>query len=397
MFLPAVVPAIVTVALFAFITSWNELLGSLVMNSRESAFTLPVILAAARTETSLGGTDWGMLQAGITISIIPCILVYVLLQKYYVSGLAERGGQVMGDSARREHRSATARGVVRDRQPAPVRRGRPRAGRRARARIAACLDDARDDPGPIVAKPVVTTPEGIAAVLREADASPDCVGVIAWMHTFSPAKMWIAGLTDLRKPLVHLHTQYNRDLPWAEIDMDFMNLHQAAHGDREFAFIQTRLRRGRKTVVGHWQDPQVATRLGWWTRAAAGWHAAHRLKVARFGDNMREVAVTDGDKVEAQARLGFSVNGYGVADLVERVEAVPEAEVDRLVEAYADELRRRARPAPRAATGTRSSGRPPGSRAGCGRSSRTAASARSPTRSRTWARCRSCRASASSG
>ncbi len=154
------------------------------------------------------------------------------------------------------------------------------------------------------------------------------------MHTFSPAKMWIAGLTDLRKPLVHLHTQYNRDLPWADIDMDFMNLHQSAHGDREFAFIQTRLRRARKTVVGHWEDPAVAARLGWWTRAAAGWHEAHRLRVARFGDNMREVAVTEGDKVEAQARFGFSVNGYGVADLAARVADVAEGAVDQLVADY---------------------------------------------------------------
>jgi len=209
-----------------------------------------------------------------------------------------------------------------------------RVGEHARA-IAACLDEAPEIPVTGVAKPVVTTPDGIAAVLREADSSPDCVGVIAWMHTFSPAKMWIAGLTDLRKPLVHLHTQYNRDLPWAEIDMDFMNLHQSAHGDREFAFIQTRLRRGRKTVVGHWQDPQVSARLGWWARAATGWHESHRLRIARFGDNMREVAVTDGDKVEAQARLGFSVNGYGVADLIGHVAAVPDAEVDTLVDAYA--------------------------------------------------------------
>jgi L-arabinose isomerase len=156
------------------------------------------------------------------------------------------------------------------------------------------------------------------------------------MHTFSPAKMWIAGLNELRKPLVHLHTQFNRDLPWANIDMDFMNLNQSAHGDREFAFIQARLRRGHKTIVGYWQAPSVAARLGWWARAAAGWHEAHRLRICRFGDNMREVAVTDGDKVEAQARLGFSVNGYGVNDLVARVDAVPEAEVDRLVEVYAD-------------------------------------------------------------
>ena len=201
-------------------------------------------------------------------------------------------------------------------------------------RIAACLDEAAAIPVRIVAQPVVTTPDEIARVLGAADATPECIGVVAWMHTFSPAKMWIAGLTTLRKPLVHLHTQYNRDLPWSEIDMDFMNLHQAAHGDREFAFIQTRLRRSRKTVVGHWEDPAVAERLGSWTRAAAGWHEAHRLRIARFGDNMREVAVTDGDKVEAQARLGFAVNGYGVADLVAKVDAASEADVDRIVDDY---------------------------------------------------------------
>jgi L-arabinose isomerase len=203
--------------------------------------------------------------------------------------------------------------------------------------IARCLDEAASVPVRIVPKPVVTTPDAISAVLRDADASPACVGVVAWMHTFSPAKMWIAGLTDLRKPLVHLHTQYNRDLPWSDIDMDFMNLNQAAHGDREFAFIQTRLRRGRKTIVGHWEDADVLARLGWWSRAAAGWHEARRLKVARFGDNMRHVAVTEGDKVEAQARLGFSVNGYGVTELVERVAAVPDADVTRLAKAYEDE------------------------------------------------------------
>ena len=202
--------------------------------------------------------------------------------------------------------------------------------------IARALDEAAAIPVRVVARTVVTSPEAIAAVLREADSDPRCVGVVAWMHTFSPAKMWIGGLTELRKPLVHLHTQYNRDLPWSDIDMDFMNLNQAAHGDREFAFIQTRLRRARKTVVGHWADPGVAGRLGAWSRAAAGWHEAHRLKVARFGDNMRHVAVTEGDKVEAQARLGFSVNGYGVADLAERVAAVADGEVDALVEAYED-------------------------------------------------------------
>jgi L-arabinose isomerase len=200
--------------------------------------------------------------------------------------------------------------------------------------IAGALDEAAAIPVRIVVKPVVTTPEAIAGVLRDADMSPSCVGVIAWMHTFSPAKMWIGGLIELRKPLVHLHTQYNRDLPWADIDMDFMNLNQAAHGDREFAFIQTRLRRGRKTVVGHWADPNVAARLGAWSRAAAGWHEGHRLKVARFGDNMRHVAVTEGDKVEAQVRLGFSVDGYGVSELVDRVAAVPDADVDALIDAY---------------------------------------------------------------
>ncbi len=208
--------------------------------------------------------------------------------------------------------------------------------------------------------------------------------------------MWIGGLTDLRKPLVHLHTQYNRDLPWSDIDMDFMNLNQAAHGDREFAFIQTRLRRGRKTVVGHWQDPAVLARLGAWTRAAAGWHEAHRLKVARFGDNMRHVAVTEGDKVEAQARLGFSVNGYGVSDLADRVAAIGDAAVDELVGEYEDRYDV-ALPLRRTASATPSCGRRPGSRPACGRSSRTAASARSPTRSRTSARSSSCRASASSG
>jgi L-arabinose isomerase len=204
-------------------------------------------------------------------------------------------------------------------------------------RMAEALGASPDVPVRIVAKPVVATTEAISAVLLEADAAPECVGVIAWMHTFSPAKMWIAGLSDLRKPLVHLHTQFNRDLPWAEIDMAFMNLNQSAHGDREFAFMATRLRRGRKTIAGHWEDPDLARRLGWWTRAAAGWHEAHRLRVARFGDNMRQVAVTEGDKVEAQARLGFAVNGYGVSDLVAAVEAVPDADVDTLVATYADE------------------------------------------------------------
>ena len=203
--------------------------------------------------------------------------------------------------------------------------------------IAGCLDEQPQVPVRVVAKPVVSTPEEIAGMLRDADHSETCVGVIAWMHTFSPAKMWIAGLTDLRKPLVHLHTQFSRDLPWSSIDMDFMNLHQSAHGDREFAFIQTRLRKRRRTIVGHWEDPEVAGKLGSWCRAAVGWHEARRLRIARFGDNMREVAVTEGDKVEAQARLGFSVNGFGVNELVEAVGAVADGDVDDLVAAYGDE------------------------------------------------------------
>ena len=149
--------------------------------------------------------------------------------------------------------------------------------------------------------------------------------------------MWIGGLQDLQKPLLHLHTQFNRDLPWAEIDMDFMNLNQSAHGDREFGYLETRLRRSRKSVVGHWQDPYVADRVGAWARAAAGWNEARRLRVARFGDNMRHVAVTEGDKVEAQIRLGVAVNGYGTSDLVEAVRDVPPEAVERLLEAYDDE------------------------------------------------------------
>ncbi|MGD0248559.1 MAG: L-arabinose isomerase, partial [Candidatus Limnocylindrales bacterium] len=200
--------------------------------------------------------------------------------------------------------------------------------------IARALDEASAIPVRIVYRPVVKTPEAIAAACREASASEKCVGVIAWMHTFSPAKMWINGLSTLTKPLLHLHTQSNRDLPWGEIDMDFMNLNQAAHGDREFGFIETRLGVARKTVVGHWQDPYVADRIGAWSRAACGWHEAHHLQVARFGDNMRHVAVTEGDKVEAEIRLGTSVNGYGVADLVAAVGAAPEAAVDEIVAAY---------------------------------------------------------------
>jgi L-arabinose isomerase len=200
--------------------------------------------------------------------------------------------------------------------------------------VAAGLDTQPEVPVRVVPREVATSPGSIRRAALDANAADACIGVIAWMHTFSPAKMWIAGLSALQKPLLHLHTQFNRDLPWAEIDMDFMNLNQSAHGDREFAFLETRMRLRRKTVVGHWRDPEVAARVGVWARAAAGWHEAQSLQVARFGDNMREVAVTEGDKVEAQIRLGVAVNGYGVDVLADAVAAVSDAEADGLVAEY---------------------------------------------------------------
>ena len=200
--------------------------------------------------------------------------------------------------------------------------------------IAAALGGDEAIPVRIVQKPVMTSAESIRRLCLEANAAPDCVGLIAWMHTFSPAKMWIGGLTALDKPLLHLHTQYNRDLPWAEIDMDFMNLNQSAHGDREFGHLATRMQLRRKTVAGHWRDPSVVRRIATWSRAACGWHEAQGLAVVRFGDNMRQVAVTEGDKVEAQLRLGISVNGYGVGELANAAAAVEGSEVERLVGAY---------------------------------------------------------------
>jgi L-arabinose isomerase len=198
-------------------------------------------------------------------------------------------------------------------------------------RIADALDQSPKIPCRVVFKPVMKTPDEIAALVSEANVAGDCVGLVLWMHTFSPAKMWIAGLTSLQKPFLHLHTQWNRDLPWASIDMDFMNLNQAAHGDREFGFICARLRLSRKVVVGHWQDEEVRDRVGAWMRAACGWAETRRLRVARFGDNMREVAVTEGDKVAAQRQFGYSVNGYGVGELVAEVASVRDAEVDAIV------------------------------------------------------------------
>jgi len=200
--------------------------------------------------------------------------------------------------------------------------------------IADALDSAPEIPFRIVFKPTLTTPDAIRQLCLEATATPECIGLVTWMHTFSPAKMWIGGLKALQKPFCHLHTQFNRDIPWSTIDMDFMNLNQSAHGGREFGFIGTRMRRERKVVVGHWQDPEVVAELAVWARAAAAWADSQSGKIARFGDNMREVAVTEGDKVEAQIQLGYSVNGYGVGDLVEAIDAIGDGQIDELVAEY---------------------------------------------------------------
>jgi L-arabinose isomerase len=201
-------------------------------------------------------------------------------------------------------------------------------------RIAAELDAAAEVPVRVRWQPVLADADAITRAAVEANSDPDCVGVIAWMHTFSPAKMWIRGLESLDKPLLHLHTQANRELPWATLDMDFMNLNQAAHGDREFGFIQTRLRLPRTTVVGHVDDEAVRTRVGAWCRVATARKELRALRLVRFGDNMRDVAVTEGDKVEAQVRFGVSVNTYGVNDLVAAVDDVEKTAVDELVERY---------------------------------------------------------------
>jgi len=203
--------------------------------------------------------------------------------------------------------------------------------------IAAAFDASASIPVRVVFKPVLTTPEAIRELCIEANSTNNCVGMVAWMHTFSPAKMWIAGLSLSRKPFLHLHTQYGREIPWSEIDMNFMNLHQSAHGDREFGFIGSRMRLERKVVVGHWQDADVQSQIGVWVRAACAWADSQGAKVARFGDNMRDVAVTEGDKVEAQMRLGYAVYGYGVGDLVKVINETSDAEIDQLVQTYLDE------------------------------------------------------------
>jgi L-arabinose isomerase len=205
--------------------------------------------------------------------------------------------------------------------------------------VVAGLNASGNIPVKIVFKSVLTTPDAIRQLCLDANLSENCVGLITWMHTFSPAKMWIAGLSLLKKPFLHLHTQFNREIPWADIDMDFMNLNQSAHGDREFGFICTRMGLNRKVVVGHWMDTDVQESVGTWSRVACAWHDAQGMKIARFGDNMRDVAVTEGDKVEAQTRLGYAVYGYGVGDLVAAVERVVSSEVDELLETYENEYK----------------------------------------------------------
>jgi L-arabinose isomerase len=200
--------------------------------------------------------------------------------------------------------------------------------------IVAALNASGALPVPISFKPVMTTPDDIRRLCLEASQNPACAGLILWMHTFSPSKMWIGGLTNLRKPFLHLHTQFNRDLPWSKIDMDFMNLNQAAHGDREAGFIHTRLRLNRKVVVGHWSDKETQAGIAAWMRAASAHHEMQGMKIARFGDNMRFVAVTEGDKVAAEAKLGISVNGYGLGDLVKVVNDVSDAAITKLVKEY---------------------------------------------------------------
>jgi L-arabinose isomerase len=197
--------------------------------------------------------------------------------------------------------------------------------------IAGALNAAPAIPVRVLFKPVLVTPDAITDLCEAANNAPKCIGLITWCHTFSPSKMWINGLKLLRKPVAHLHTQYNRDIPWASIDMDFMNMNQAAHGDREHGFIWSRMRLSRKVVVGFWEEKSTQEKLGAWARAAAAWADWQSAKFCRFGDNMREVAVTEGDKVSAQMKFGFAVNGYGVGDLAAIVNRVPDKEIGALV------------------------------------------------------------------
>jgi len=205
--------------------------------------------------------------------------------------------------------------------------------------IAKFLNETESMPVKIVFKPVLKSTEEILNLCQEANSSRNCIGIIAWMHTFSPAKMWIGGLKILQKPLLHLHTQLNRDIPWSEIDMSFMNLNQSAHGDREFGFVMSRMRLNRKVVVGHWEDSAVINKIETWIRAAAGWQDWQGAKFVRFGDNMRYVAVTEGDKVEAEMKFGYSVNTHGVGDLVKMIGDVKETTITKLCDEYASQYK----------------------------------------------------------
>jgi L-arabinose isomerase len=207
------------------------------------------------------------------------------------------------------------------------------------ATIVSALDKSPEISQRLVFKPVLTTPDSIFEICSEANNSKSCIGLIAWMHTFSPAKMWIRGLSILNKPFLHFHTQLNRDIPWESIDMNFMNLNQSAHGDREFGFIGTRMRLNRKVVVGHYLDPGAVDRIAVWIRAASAYDDALTMKIARFGDNMRDVAVTEGNKVSAQMQMGYSVYGFGIGDLVKKVNAVTEASIKKLIEEYGAEYK----------------------------------------------------------
>lgn len=200
--------------------------------------------------------------------------------------------------------------------------------------IADSLSCSGEIPAKIVSKPVAAESAAVKNICIKAEADENCIGLIMWMHTFSPSRMWISGLSRLKKPFLHLHTQYNRDIPWSKIDMDFMNLNQSAHGGREFGYICTRTGLSRTVVVGHWQDAEVLRETGTWIRAAAAWHDAQGAKIARFGDNMRNVAVTEGDKIEAQIRLGYEVNGYGTGDLTAHINKVPDSVIDELICEY---------------------------------------------------------------
>ena len=201
-------------------------------------------------------------------------------------------------------------------------------------KIVAALNEAEEIPVEVVHKPTLTSPDSIRQLMTEANTDENCIGIISWMHTFSPARMWIGGLNVLRNPHLHFHTQFVREIPWADIDMDFMNLNQSAHGGREFGFINTRMRKNRKVIVGYWQDKEVLEEVGAWLRVAAAWHDSQGAKIARFGDNMRQVAVTEGDKVAAQITFGYEVNGYGLGDLVEYIDAVTASQIASLIEEY---------------------------------------------------------------